>query len=372
MSTDLMSNSTDFDSLKSKYNGFLKPAISLSVISRSHRDKFIITDLNVELTSEFSANIATVNIFGIYNDKEKKFKDNDFNSVFQIGKKINIDIGYSKTTECVFSGFISGLTYVFDDRDIPHISLECLDVKAAMMANNNNTQIIQDSYSACISDIVGKSQYKAYYKSSDIDSNIKSPDGEDKPLIEMTDESDYDFIVRVAKKLGYEFFVSQETLYFRKKRIKKDPLITMSHKDLIVNLEANYNVMGMVNSVEVRSLNDKTGQLIRAIAKSNAVYSNSSDAARVTQKASKIIIDPTITSDSQAQDRANVELDNLLWKFGIFKIKTIGVPELIPGRFIRIKDLSENINKKVYVTKVMHSISSQGFKTYIEARLDSL
>ena len=45
---------------------------------------------------------------------------------------------------------------------------------------------------------------------------------------------------RFFKKLGYEFFVSQETLYFRKKRLKTDPIMTISHKDLIIDLEANF------------------------------------------------------------------------------------------------------------------------------------
>ena len=188
----------------------------------------------------------------------------------------------------------------------------------------------------------------------------------------MADESDYEFVVRIAKKLGYEFFVSQETLYFRKKRIKTDPIMTISHKDVIIDLEANFNISGVVNSVEIRSLDDKTGEMITATAKASASYSNSSSASKIVSKAEKVIIDPTVASDSEAKTRADAELDNLSWRFGTFLIKTIGIPEIIPGRFIKIDGLSSDVNKKVYIVKVIHTINSDGFKTNLEAKLDSL
>lgn len=372
MGLDLMSNTTDFESLRNKYENFIKPVIKLSVISKSNKDKFVITDLNIELSCGYSSNIATVSVYNVYDDENKQFKDSDFNQIFQIGKKINIEIGYVKATECVFSGYISGITYNFLEKDIPCLILECLDVKAAMMANNNNAQVLQDSYSDCISDIVSKSEYKSFYKEADIDRNIKSPKDDDKLLIEMVDESDYEFIVRLAKKLGYEFFVSQETLYFRKKKIKKDPIMSISHKNIITNLEANLNIAGMVSAVEVRSLDNRTGNVIKAVSKSDAVYSDSSSASKIIRNSVKVILDPTIMSDSEAQNRADSELDDLLWKFGTFLITTIGIPELIPGRFVQIKDMSQDINKKVYITKVVHHISSQGYKTILEAKLDSL
>lgn len=367
-----MSNITDFSRLKSKYNGFIKPNVDLSVISKSNRNKFVVSDITIELSCEFSANIANINIYNVYDDENKKFKDNDIDQVFQIGKKININIGYDKSMECVFCGFISGISYNFSDRDLPYISLECLDVRAIMMASNQHSQLLQENYSACINDIINKSEYKSYFKTTNIDSNIKSPSGDDKLLFELTDESDYDFIVKVAKKFGYEFFVSQETIYFRKKRIKKEPILTLSNKNLITNLEATFNIAGIANSVEIRNIDDKTGKIIQASSRSSAVFAKTSSASKITSKAIKVIIDPSISSEDEAQTRADVELDRLSWNFGTFFIKTIGLPELIPGRFIKIDGISDNVNKKVYIVKVIHEINESGFKTSMEAKLDSL
>ena len=128
----------------------------------------------------------------------------------------------------------------------------------------------------------------------------------------------------------------------------------------------------MVDSVEVRSFNDTDASLVKASAKSNANYSNSSSASKITQGSVKVIIDSTVTNDSEAQSRANEELDKLAWNFGTFLIKTIGLPEIIPGRFIKIEDLSKDINKKAYIVKVTHHIDDNGFKTNFEARINSL
>lgn len=367
-----MSVTTDFEQLKSKYSGFIEPVISLSIIPKSSRDNFIVTDLCVELTCGFSSNIATVSIYNVYDDNKKKFDDNKINQTFQIGKKIDIEVGYGKKTECVFSGFISGITYNFSQGQMPHITLECLDVRAVMMLNNNNTQILQDSYSACINNIIGRSEYKLYYKTAEVDGNIKSPKGEDRQLIEMVDESDYEFLVRVAKKLGYEFFVSQETLFFRKKREKKESIMEISDGNLIIDFEASYNIIGVANAVEVRNIDDRTGDVIKSEVCSSAVYSNSSAASKITKNAKRVIIDPTVLSIDEARDRALTELDNRAWRFGVFKIVTVGVPEYIPGRFIKINGLGQDINKKVYITKVRHEIDKRGYKTSLEAELNSL
>ena len=112
--------------------------------------------------------------------------------------------------------------------------------------------------------------------------------------------------------------------------------------------------------------------MIKATSKSSANYSNSSSASKIISKAERVIIDPTVASDSEAQTRADAELDNLSWRFGTFLIKTVGIPEIIPGRFIKIDGLSSDVNKKVYIVKVIHTINSSGFKTNLEAKLDSL
>ena len=374
MGTDLMNNTTSYDEINSKYRGFKQPVFSLSLIKKADREKFVFSDLNIELTCGFSANMATVNVYGVYDNKEKKFITNDFDNVFHIGDKIEIEVGYVNTTECVFSGFIGGITYLFSDNKEPaHITLECFDVKAIMMFSNNYAQIKQDNYGASVSKIIENSLYKSYYKNADVDGSIQFPEGDNKPMIEMVNESDYDFIVRIAKKYGYEFFVSQNTVYFRKAKLNTNPILLLSHRDLIIEIEVNYNIMGLVNLVEIRSMNDNTGEVISAIANSNAALGTTSAPSKIIGKSKKTIIDSTILSDTEAKSRAEAELKTIEQRFGTIKMKTVGIPELIPGRFVSIKGMGNAIDKRVYITKVKHQIDNDnGFTTFVEARLDTL
>ena len=45
----------------------------------------------------------------------------------------------------------------------------------------------------------------------------------------------------------------------------------------------------------------------------------------------------------------------------------IGMPEIVPGRFLKISDVDSLINKKFYVTDVTHTINYNGFLTSFAA-----
>lgn len=48
------------------------------------------------------------------------------------------------------------------------------------------------------------------------------------------------------------------------------------------------------------------------------------------------------------------------------EIGCIGLPELIPGRFIAIDRVDSIANKKYYITRVTHRFDDSGFSTQVE------
>ncbi|GHU84899.1 hypothetical protein FACS1894198_1580 [Clostridia bacterium] len=128
----------------------------------------------------------------------------------------------------------------------------------------------------------------------------------------------------------------------------------------------------MVSSVEVKNTNADTGELIEGKAKSSASYSDGSSASRVMKSANKVFLDSTVYSQEEAQRRAEAKLEDLNWKFGLANIHCVGIPELIPGRFVLVKNLFDDLDKKFYLTNVTHVIEKGKFVTHVKARLSSL
>ena len=46
----------------------------------------------------------------------------------------------------------------------------------------------------------------------------------------------------------------------------------------------------------------------------------------------------------------------------------VGLPEIVPGRYLKVEDVDELVNKSFYLSEVTHRIDSSRFRTMFEAR----
>ena len=90
------------------------------------------------------------------------------------------------------------------------------------------------------------------------------------------------------------------------------------------------------------------------------------------KSAKKIILDSTVCSQSEAQKRAEAKLEDINWRFRLASFHCIGLPELLPGRFVLVSNVFGALDKKFYITNVAHSLQRGKFNTYVKARLNSL
>ncbi|GHU84896.1 hypothetical protein FACS1894198_1570 [Clostridia bacterium] len=233
---NLMSANFSFDDLKSKYRMFSDPIAALKVNKRTYKnDEFVISDMKIELTSKFEANFAVFSVRGVVDEETRGFKDG-LRGLFDLGSRIDISVGYCDELEEVFTGFISGVTYDLPQKDgFGVLTVQCMDVKGIMMNNNNYVQQKFRNCSDCVQSLMEKSQYSNYYGDLVVDRTR-----DETKLIEITNESDYDFLVRIAKKIDYEFFVSQDTVYFRKARAQNSNLATLSFGNGIEGINIAY------------------------------------------------------------------------------------------------------------------------------------
>ena len=421
-----------FATLKKTYMDFESPqaAVFFAGAAFNNTGNFIIDDVNVEVTSDFEASVATFRIYNIYNQSTSSFRYDEIKQQVCIGNVLDISLGYLGVGKTVFHGFISGLDFHFDDTGLPYLEVTGMDIKGVMMASSYAQQITAASYSAAVEQIFARSVYASLLQgmsvqvtatpdaagatgglagsatggltgaaggltgsatgglagaagnlTGGVNSNLSNSLGgvsNNLPIsnslggmqsvsattIEMVSESDYEFVVKAAKRYNYEFFADKTTLYFRPAKS-----VTASQAELaagagILEFSIGYSVSGLVGEVETRSVDAGTGKLVKSSKKLLQDAAIESKARALVGAAQKVYIDASIQSQQDADSRANSLVEQISYRLGSFEATCVGIPDLSPGRFIDVKGMGAPADNSFYITTVIHQFSStSGYRT---------
>ena len=191
--------------------------------------------------------------------------------------------------------------------------------------------------------------------------------------VEMVAESDYEFVVKAAKKFNYEFFVSAGNVYFRKAKDYDAVLMEVSPSTGMRNIDVEYNVTGLVGKVEVRSTDVAKATQIASSKKLSNKISKGSKASKLVKEAKKVYIDPTADSKKNAGYRADYLAEEIAYRYGTLEAEFTGLPDLVVGRFIKLVNMGDPVNNLFYVTNVRHIMNGErGYTTKIVAKAAGL
>lgn len=364
---DLLSVTTTISALEKKYNNFKAPTVEVKVggtklVSGS---KLSIQNLSVDLTSGYEASGCSFSIVNAYEPSKTNFSSKVNN--IGVGDKLSVSVGYVRTEE-VFSGYINSVRYSFDTNgNIGEIFIEGMDIKGLMMKNRRMEFFTKKSADGVLKEILDTSPVSSYVsgKSIDVCSQDEIP-------LRSNMQTDYEIMTEQASKLGYEFFVSQGKVVFRKKATVTSAIMTLKPDCGIYDLRVEYSAQQLVKKVEVRSTDAETGKLIKGEASANGKYSSGSNGSKVVGSSKQIFYEPGLKDAAEAKDRAKARIDAIEDTFGSLELTCVGIPEIGPGRFIKIEKVASNVNGKYYITNVRHSMGEGDFTTTIRATRSSL
>ena len=365
-----------FDDMKKKYSGFVHPLAIVEIGGKPFADKkknMMITEIQAELTSGFEASVATFKIFGVYDKQDGSFRFKDISKQVILGNSVVIKLGYLKSTEVVFIGFIASVNFGFNVNDLPYIEVTAMDVKGIMMSGSYAMQLAAKSYGEAVKEILRRTAYDRLQSGSaikdiqvtDTPDSQEKQSGERADTIEMVSESDYEFVVKAAKKFNYEFYTDCGTVYFRKAKSNINILMELGTESGIMNFDINYSLTGMVETIEVCSIDAGTGKLIKSKKKYSETLSVGSAAKKLISKSRHVYIDPTIISQQHADARAESLLETMSYRLGEARCECIGIPELQPGRFVKIGGMGAPVDNQFYLTSVTHILDEGGYRTKI-------
>lgn len=370
----------NFADLKREYADFENPVVVLNVDGKpfkKNKHGFAISDIEIELTCGYEASIATFSIYNVFNQETSKFKTEEVKKYICLGSAIEIAIGYGSVAKMVFSGFIARVNFFYERDDMPGIKVTAMDVKGIMMANNYSRQLTAKSYGDAVKEIFNKNAYVTM-NTRQIIRSLEISDTPDKKAnaskdndrtIEMVCESDYEFVVKAAKKFNYEFFTENGKVYFRKAKSTNEITMELGPAAGLREFDVEYDITGLVEEIQARSMDNGNGKVIQATKKFSNKISMGSRAKQYLKNSEKVYIDPTITSLEDANYRVASLMEEMSYRFGTLECSCIGMPEILPGRFVKLDAIGYPPENKFYVYNVKHRINEdRGFETFITGK----
>lgn len=181
--------------------------------------------------------------------------------------------------------------------------------------------------------------------------------------LEMVAESDYEFVVKAAKKNNFEFYTECGVVYFRKAKSDTKILISIGPYQGMRSFDISYDITGMVNKVIARGTDAGKAQVISAKQKYGGKLSMGNKAKALIKGSEKVVIDASITSPEEAAERAASVAETMSYRLGSLRCNMVGLPELHPGHFIQVEGLGTGADNLFYLTRVRHVLDPEG--TYI-------
>ncbi len=357
----------------------------LSLTAGEKRKKAIgVSNVTIDLTAGFEASQAVFHLYNVYDYENATFNFDTVKEFVLLGSPVKIYAGYDVTVTEVFEGVITKVGFYVEEDDVASIQVTAMDIKSVMMSNRYNRRLQSTAYSDAVKEIFDQNIYqslqeKGAFNGLSIDS---TPDKSAAPMnppakkdidktIEMVGESDYEFVVKIAKKFNYDFFVVAGKVYFRMAKSDLTSQITITPDVNIKRLTVEYDMTGLVEQVEVRGLDVGKAKQVSGKKKNSNKLSQGNKAKALISGSKFVYIDPTVSDNSEAGYRADYLYENISYRYGTLELDIAGIPDILPGKYLKLSDIGTAASNDFYVQSVRHTFNAEGaFLTHIVGKTD--
>ena len=290
--------------------------------------------------------------------------------LLDIGRKVKIEIGYSTRLVEIIVGEIKSLSTSGFSGDVPKVTVVGYDLSHRHLTEQStgpdSIQIDRnDTYSTIAKKIAGKAKLK-----DDVDDTTLYS-----PITIKKNVTYYDFLKDAAKRVGFEVFVSRDTLHFSNPRKPKETTLDLRWGKNIIQFTPSINTADLVTEVEVRGhlpdSKNNTSQVARS-GSEDTLEEGKTTASELAVNSGigkkETIEDSVIDTEQEAADLAKARLNIISDNLVTGSASIVGTPELSPGTIISIDGVGKRFSGKYYVASVTHTIDANGYTTAFNVR----
>lgn len=282
-------------------------------------------------------------------------------SFAQIGSAVEILAGYAETPVSVFKGEITSIELdITGANDVP-----CFLVRGYDKGHRLQRGRLSKTYLNVTDSDVASTVATAAGLTATADSTTEVFD-----TISQNNQTYWEFLSDRAQRIGYELYVDDTILHFRKPVLTGSPSVTTTLWEDLIWLNLRLTSTGQVAAVNVQAWDPQQKQQIVGNASSPdqvasvSAMQGGSTLSQPFGTANMVLSNHLVHSQGDATAIAQAALDELTDNSLQIEGEMKGTPSLLPGNLLTLANLGARFNGNYYVTSVTHRIDSQnGYTT---------
>lgn len=360
----LKNKEVKFEKLAEKYDYFSAPSYVIQLGGKSlPSTQMNITSLEVSLNGDGTASGCSFTVNAIY-DHEKSAWIDAISDVLEVGAELIVSVGYVKQCE-VFYGYVDDFTMTFggEGEEGPSIQVTGIDAMGYLMSNREPLYGGQEKATALIKKILSKAQSAGYAK----DVYVSTVKDFSVPLLQEKVD-DWTFLNIMARLYGASLLVVDGVLIFDNTTGNSKSLITLEMGKSLRSLEKRASLAHQIGAVEIRG-RDVNQKPIQAVVKSVTVGGRGKTAVEIASGFKNSMAseyNEFVRTEEECRLIAQNQLNSIAMGFIAGEGQTVGIPELVPGRFITIEGSDKTVNGDFYLTRVKHVFTEGEYSTSFE------
>jgi phage protein D len=313
-----------------------------------------------------------------WDDKHFGFKYSD-TQTFDVGNRVHVRMGYADDLRFMASGLISSLSPKFPESGSPTLDVTGVD---AMLKLRDRKPVGSD-----VKKFVNMTDWQiAQIIAARNHLDVKvTQDGPTQPLVVQKNQDDAVFLMERAKRIDFDCYIridpdtGRDTLYFLRPTDARDSSPTRTYVfewgKTLISFSPQIKLGHQVGKVTVRGWDPRTKSPITYTADSSDLPKSSGDgdsgpelAAQRLGDKQDVVVDQPVASLQEARELAISLLRERAYQYLTGSLEVIGLPDLRPGDNVELQGVGKRFSGEYYVTKVEHTLDSNGYLTSLEVR----
>lgn len=347
-----------YTDLADKYEDFSAPGCEITLAGKELPG---ISQVDVELTADGTASGCSFSLDAGY-DLKNSCWDKDLIDLVEPGAKLVIKGGYVKKKE-LFYGYLDDYSLEFSSDGAPHIRIGGIDGLGFLMSNREPLYAGQRKTAEIVKGILNKAVSAGFAKSVTVGTLTDF----ETPLVkEQVD--DWRFLTLMARRYGASLLVVDGEMIFDTAIDNDKEILALTLGVGLNRFSKRVSLAHQVGKVEIygRDVNQKP---IQGTASSVTVGGSGKSAAQMVSAFKDACLreySEFARTQNECQKLAQNRLNSLAMDFVSGEGECVGIPELIPGRYLKIEGSDSHTNGLYFLTKVRHSFSEAGYTTSFE------
>jgi phage protein D len=358
-----------FTDLEQAHRNFYVPAYRIRVNERDLLEQEFMEIASVQVDNTLKgADRFTFTVNSDFNFKNREFTF--LFDLFAFGNPVEIRMGYQGDVPLplMLRGKITSVQTSFPANGLPQITVSGYDLSYCMTIGTGKKPLKFPNKTD--SEIVSEIARTPYGLNPKVkDTQVKHP------LTEKGQQSDMQFLEKLAERNGYELYTFDQDLYFQPPSNDGDAVVSLEWGKGLLSFSPEINIAEQVTSVEVRGWDVSTKQEIvgtarqgEEIGRDSGRRSGGEEMQGVCRSTDGLKIRVPVFSRQEADRWAKAILKKRAEQFVQGSGESIGLPELRADSNIQLLGLGSKFSRTYYIEQTTHTINTSGYRTTFKVK----